>query len=441
MFDELLTTAIEAIAKLKTRADEIENNYTLLSNELNGFEDSYAKEYALIRKQIDEIYAQIDRLVNEAVAKIPTPKDGKDGISPTIDYEAIKVFISEAVAALPKPKDGINGKDGTDGKDGANGQNGKDGKDGKDGKNGLNGKDGANGKDGISIIDIKQDKDTLIITLSNNEIKRFKLPSTKQVIQGGGGVSESKVLELIANSSTSGDVSYIRAESTPITVGGATAGTTFDGTLSDALDKILYPFQNPAFTAFSVNSAITFDLGQPFPAGDYIFTWSTSNSENIKENSITLNAETNLPNSGTRTQTLTETVYTTPSSLTFNISGVNINDVTFSRTLFINWRHRRYFGVSPLTSLEDTDIKLLSSEFATDRIKSITYDCTGGRYFYFAYPTSFGNSNNTKVNNLSWNDWVLVKRDFVNDYGVSIPFNIYRSFNLLNGSSIPVIWG
>ena len=45
-----------------------------------------------------------------------------------------------------------------------------------------------------------------------------------------------------------------------------------------------------------------------------------------------------------------------------------------------------------------------------------------------------------KVNNLEWNDWVLVKRDFINVNGVSIPMNVYRGFNKINGA-LTINWG
>ena len=59
---------------------------------------------------------------------------------------------------------------------------------------------------------------------------------------------------------------------------------------------------------------------------------------------------------------------------------------------------------------------------------------------YFIYPTALGDLNSTKVNNLEWNDWVLVKRDFINVNGVSIQMNIYRGFNKINGA-LTINWG
>jgi hypothetical protein len=175
--------------------------------------------------------------------------------------------------------------------------------------------------------------------------------------------------------------------------------------------------------------------------GNYTFSWSTSNIANVKPASIVCNGVTGLDNDGSDVQMLSSYSSGTAASRVFTITGTNTKDVTFTRNASVNWSLRRYFGVSASTELDDTGIKALSSEFSANRIKSITYDCTGGRYFYFAYPASFGDLNNTKVNNLAWNDWVLVKRTFVNNFGVNIEFNIYRSYNLLNGSAVPVVWG
>lgn len=101
---------------------------------------------------------------------------------------------------------------------------------------------------------------------------------------------------------------------------------------------------------------------------------------------------------------------------------------------------KRYWGVSPLEEVTDDDIKAMSQELSSNRVKTVTYDGTGGMYPYFIYPTAFGDLNNTKVGPLDWNDWVLVKRSFININGVSIPMNIYRGFNKINGS-LTINWG
>jgi hypothetical protein len=73
-------------------------------------------------------------LVAAAVAEIPTPRDGLDGVDgkdakPVTDAQ-IMAAVEKYLAANP-PRDG---RDGTDGKDGADGKDGTDGRHGKDGE-------------------------------------------------------------------------------------------------------------------------------------------------------------------------------------------------------------------------------------------------------------------------------------------------------------------
>lgn len=75
----------------------------------------------------------VKQLLAEAIAELPQPVNGKDGISVTVDDVApmlrelvadampvlpdVKRLVSEAVAELPPPPDGQVGKDGADGRD------------------------------------------------------------------------------------------------------------------------------------------------------------------------------------------------------------------------------------------------------------------------------------------------------------------------------------
>lgn len=253
--------------------------------------------------------------------------------------------------------------------------------------------------------------------------------------------SSSKTQAYVAaNAGASGE--YVRPTAMSISVGGAAVGTTFSGTILDALDKVLYPYQNPAFTSFYLSGvATTYELGDTMEGGNITFVWATSNSANVKVDTVNCNGVTGLANSGSSVQMLASVTKNTVSTEVYTISATNTKDAVFSRNAVLSWSLARHWGVSTNEELDDAAILALSKEFASSRIKTVTYDCTGGKYFYFAYPTSFGDLNNTKVNNLAWNDWVLVKRDVVNSFGVTIPFNIYRCYNLMNGSSVPVVWG
>ena len=269
---------------------------------------------------------------------------------------------------------------------------------------------------------------------------------------GSGGSIEGVTLAQTTGSGTdvimsqkavSDRIEYTNSNPVPTAIGGIKAGTTFNKTpIIDILDSLLYPYQNPSFGSFSIDgqSSGNFELGYTYPSGNKLFTWSIINPNNVKENSIILNAETGISNTGSKSQMVDSITKNTVSSHTFTIKAQNTNNVEFTRTITFNWLAKRFWGVSEEESVTDDIIKSFSSELSNSRVKTVSYDGTGGRYPYFIYPTALGDLNNTKVNNLEWNDWVLVKRDFINVNGVSIPMNIYRGFNKINGA-LTINWG
>ena len=265
---------------------------------------------------------------------------------------------------------------------------------------------------------------------------------------GGGGVTLAQTTGsgtdvIMSQKAVSDRIQYTNSTPMPTAVGGAKAGTTFNKTpINDVLDMVLYPYQNPSFSAFNVDgqSSGSFELGYTYPAGNKLFTWSISNPGNLKENSIVLNSESGLPNTGSKSQAVASITKNTADSHTFTIKAQNSNNVEFTRNITFNWLAKRFWGVSEEESVTDEMIKAFSNELSNSKVKTVSYDGTGGRYPYFIYPTALGDLSNTKVNNLEWNDWVLVKRDFINVNGVTIPMNIYRGFNKINGS-LTINWG
>ena len=240
-----------------------------------------------------------------------------------------------------------------------------------------------------------------------------------------------------------GTVTYSTTSPVPTTIGGIEAGKEYTNeNITTVINDLLFPYQYPAFSIFTVDGASSgsYEVGYTYAAGDKVFAWTTTNNSNIKPNSVTLNGTAGLANDGTETQAISAITNNTVATSTFTISAKNTKNQTFSKIITLSWGMKRFWGVSASTSLNDAGILLLNSEIATSRVKTVTYDCTGGRYFYFAYPSAWGDLNNTKINSLTWNDWVLASRGFVNQYGVTIPMNIYRSYNLLNGT-IAVVWG
>ena len=250
--------------------------------------------------------------------------------------------------------------------------------------------------------------------------------------------SKEEVDALIDNIGEIAQGTYTNTDKVPVTLGGIVKDSTFNKVpMSDMWDKLLYPYQAPSFSSFTIDNKTTetYEVGQTIPEVNRTFRWSIANKDNVLADSLLLNNEIVDLSLTSKIVTMPELVRTTSSTYSYNIKAKDITNKEFSRNININWQYRRYFGVSNKDTLLDSDILALTSELSTSKNKTIEYDMTGGNYFYFAYPTAFGDCNNIKVNEMPWNGFILVKRTVVNAFGVNVPMNIYRSENLLYGTS------
>lgn len=135
--------------------------------------------------------------------------------------------------------------------------------------------------------------------------------------------------------------------------------------------------------------------------------------------------------------------YLTATTYTWTLSAQD-EKTSVSATTSIYWRWRRYWGTSASGVVDSATIKALAtsttggSELATSRSQSRTFDCSGGKYFYFAYPTSWGTPPNLTIGGLSNTAFTTTTVSFTNDYGVTVNYNVVKIDNLQNGSSISV---
>ena len=82
---------------------------------------------------------------------------------------------------------------------------------------------------------------------------------------------------------------YTNSTPTPSPLGGIPAGSTFAAqTMTQMWNRLLYPYQFPVFTSFSITGqAAILEVGDTSLANP-TFTWSTSNSSNITANTISI---------------------------------------------------------------------------------------------------------------------------------------------------------
>jgi hypothetical protein len=213
-----------------------------------------------------------------------------------------------------------------------------------------------------------------------------------------------------------------------------------DGALVGTIDTDRVEYQGNPITA------ILDDLLYVIPD---ILTFTTSITETEVGSSVasttlnwTLNKEAlgQTINGQTISPSLRTLVRTGPftSNTTWTL-GMEDERTTITQATSLTFKYKRYWGTSTLASLNDAQIIALSSELATTRAKNITYNATGGQYIYYCYPASFGNPNVT-VGGLSFSDFTVTTRNFVNASGATASYNIIRFNTIQNGSSIEVNW-
>lgn len=122
---------------------------------------------------------------------------------------------------------------------------------------------------------------------------------------------------------------------------------------------------------------------------------------------------------------------------------LTVNDGTKSDSAqtTLSFEPKVYWGVSPDTTLTSSGVLGLASEsFATALGRSMSFNCTGGAYPYYAFPQSFGLPNSVVVGGLAFTAYTVTVQPVTNAQGFTQEYNVIRFNNLQNGSNIPVAW-
>jgi hypothetical protein len=198
----------------------------------------------------------------------------------------------------------------------------------------------------------------------------------------------------------SADVTYTNASPTPSDLGGIPAGSTFSAVAnSDMWTALLYPYQYPAFTSFSISGQVTtVEVGDSI-SGAQNFIWLTTNSGNVATNSINIyditgsaTLFTGLVNDGIESYSFPSPIQlVTPGSYVWQIEGTNTNTspTTFSKNFTVNWKWLMHSGASANFTLTNAQIlALANSSLATTFPTSVNF-AGGSTYFWYWIPASF----------------------------------------------------
>ena len=245
-----------------------------------------------------------------------------------------------------------------------------------------------------------------------------------------------------------GIVTYTNATPVPVTLGGISAGSTFtSASMQYMFDKLLYPYQYPAFTAFAIQSqATTLEVGDSI-AANKTFNWATSHSANVAANSISITDQTasvsiatGLANTGTYASTYGAVTKTAAGSNTFLIQGSNSLAGSFSATETVSWVWRVFHGESANAGpLLEADIEALGSSPLQAGFAG-TYSFAASGYKYIAYPAVYGTATQFKDQLTNFNVAMspVYTVSVTNSFGPSTTYNVHRTTNVL-GSSINIV--
>lgn len=241
---------------------------------------------------------------------------------------------------------------------------------------------------------------------------------------------------------------YTNNTPVPESVGGVEVGTTFDNiSIQNLFDILLYPYQQPSFSSFSISGqSTTLEVGDTISSGNKTFNWNTLNSSNIIANSLQIEDTTDSVVLGTGLANDGTEVLSIPSSITKNIkdshiwtiSGTNSKSSTFSRNFTVNWYWKIYYGESALTSLSESDIESLRVNTLAANSPA-TYSFLGGNYKYICYPTSYtlltDFTDTLTLLNVAMESPTTVS--VTNSFGQTTNYYVHRTTNKL-GSTIDI---
>ena len=256
------------------------------------------------------------------------------------------------------------------------------------------------------------------------------------------------LINAIEQASESGGT-YTNTTQMPVAVGGYPIGTTFDAvTMSEMFDGLLYPYQNPAFSAFVMSGQTT-----PVEVGATLltnpnFTWTATNTDNIAPGSVEIVDVTGSMtvlatgldfDDSPQSVTLAGIQKTAIATHTFRITGENTEAGSFTRDATYSWQWRVYYGTSASTSLDAAAILALTNKPLSSGFSG-TYALASGDYKYICYAAVLGTATSfTDAATgfaVAMNDPTTV--NVTNILGQSTDYKVHRTTNTI-ASTINIV--
>lgn len=196
---------------------------------------------------------------------------------------------------------------------------------------------------------------------------------------------------------------------------------TVDDRLQELYDA-LFPFSIKTFTGGG-----TYELGS---SQNITLTWTYAFEEidSQKINGVDI----------TPSNTRRFTYMAVSSDRTYTLVAV-YKGKSFSKSVSVSFKLRKYYGTSTKTSLLNSDILSFQKAWADGyTMGEVSMNCSGGKYIYYIIPTSKAPASlpDFRVGGFSNSDWEVSTMDVTNGSGLTSNYTIYRLRNIQTGSSI-----
>lgn len=278
------------------------------------------------------------------------------------------------------------------------------------------------------------------VSVTNNRITEVNDPVEEQ-----DAVNKRFLEQTISSNIADSTFLYSNPVPMPEEVGGYEPGNTFqDATLEQLFTNLLYPYQYPAVSSFSISGQdTTIEVGDGVAGGNRVFNWNISNDVNVTTNSITIEDVTSGVVYGSAYANDDSQIIDIGAAIvknsvqtnTWRISAQNTRGQTISRNFNVNWKWRTYHGTSANETLTEAEIKSLVSSSLDSNFTGNKF-VAGGGYKYFAYPTEFGLKTNFQdvINGFAVAMEPAETITITNDFGVGTDYYVHRTTNPIIGS-------
>lgn len=195
--------------------------------------------------------------------------------------------------------------------------------------------------------------------------------------------------------------------------------------VGEALDKLFY-----VAPSIIMSGGATYEIGQTVHGAH--LTWSFNKT--IVSQSL---------DHGIGALDLAVRSYDWPDDITANTTfqlTASDGKTTAHGSTSVTFQRKAYWGASASPTLDNAAVLALSQAFATSRAKSVTYDCSGGKYPFYCYPASFGALSAVAVGGLAFSDYSQEILSLTNASGHTEDYLVTRFNGIQFGASIGVSW-